>query len=49
MHHPDFLRSMYATHAPYWVAAVVIALAVRRARRALEAIATTLRAQLPEP
>lgn len=47
MRHLDFLRSMYATHASYWVAAVVIALSVRRARRALEAIARTLRAHPP--
>lgn len=46
MHH-DFLRSMYATHAPYWVAAVVIALALRRARRVLESIAATLGARAP--
>ena len=49
MHHTDFLRSLYATHAPYWFAAVVIALAVRRARRVLESIANTLRAQPPVP
>jgi hypothetical protein len=47
MRHLDFLRSMYATHAPYWVAAVVIALALRHARRVLESIAATLRAQAP--
>lgn len=49
MRHLEFLRSMYATHAPYWLAGVVIALALRRGRRALEAIANTLRAQPPEP
>jgi hypothetical protein len=49
MRHMEFLRSMYATHAPYWIAGVVIALSVRRARRALEAIANTLRAQPPVP
>ena len=49
MRHLEFLRSMYATHAPYWLAGVVIALALRRARRALEAIANTLRTQPPEP
>ena len=42
MRHLDFLRSMYATHAPYWVAAVVIAVALRRARQALEAVAAAL-------
>ena len=47
MHHPDFLRSMYATHAPYWVAAVAIAVALRRARRVLEAIAAALGARAP--
>lgn len=47
--HLDFLRSMYATHAPYWVAAVVIALALRHARRLLEGIADTLRARSPSP
>lgn len=45
--HPDFLRSMYATHAPYWVAAVAIALALRRARRALESIAASLGSRAP--
>jgi hypothetical protein len=49
MRHLDFLRSMYATHAPYWVAAVVIALALRHARRTLEGIARTLRAKAPSP
>lgn len=49
MAHLDFLRSMYATHAPYWVAAVLIALALRHARRTLEAIALTLRARSREP
>ena len=47
MHHLDFLRSMYATHAPYWVAAAAIALALRRARRALESIAAALGALAP--
>ena len=49
MRHLDFLRSMYATHAPYWVAAVLIALARRRARLALEGIADTLRAKASAP
>ena len=40
---------MYATHAPYWVAAIAIALALRHARRTLEAIADTLRAGTMEP
>ena len=47
MRHLAFLRSMYATHAPYWVAAVTIALALRHARRVLESIAATLRARAP--
>jgi len=47
MRHLDFLHSMYATHAPYWLAATVIALTVRRARRLLESIALTLRTQQP--
>jgi hypothetical protein len=47
MRHLDFLRSMFATHAPYWVAAVAIALALRHTRRTLESIATTLREQTP--
>lgn len=47
MCHTDFLRAMYATHASYWIAAVVIALSVRRARRALEAITHTLRSHQP--
>ena len=49
MRHLDFLRSMYATHAPYWVAAVAIALALRYARHALEGIANTLRAKASAP
>ena len=47
MRHLDFLRSMYATHAPYWVAAVAIALALRHARRVLESIAAALGARAP--
>ena len=43
MHHLNFLRSMYATHAPYWVAAVGLALALRSARVALESVALSLR------
>ena len=49
MRHLDFLRSMYATHAPYWVAAVAIALALRYARHALEGFANTLRAKASAP
>ena len=45
MHHLQFLRSMYATHAPYWAAAAVLALGLRAARRSLESIARALRAE----
>lgn len=37
-------RSLLATHAPYWVAAVLVAVTVRRVRRSLEAVADDLRA-----
>ncbi len=47
--HHDFLQSMYATHAAYWVAAVAIALALRHARRVLEGIAANLRAKASAP
>lgn len=47
MTYQDFLRSLHVTHAPYWVASVVVIALVRGVRRVLESIAAALRARLP--
>ena len=38
----DFPGAMLLTHLPYWIAAVYLILAVRRARRSLEAVTRAL-------